>query len=1158
MRLLEIEVENFGMFRGSRIGLGDGRFHLVCGPNEAGKSTLLQLMRELLFGFAVRNPYAFPEHDGQMAATALAEMKDGTRIRFRRRKGRANTVSGEVEGTAQTIDEPGLARLLGNANAELYQNVFGFSLAELAAGEESLKHARLDEALYGGGLGGLANFQRTLAEIQTEHQSLFTARAQKPRINRLLTGIHEGVTKVSQAMVKPRDYKEMCQRRDECIAAAETVRTQREECFRRQAHLERLIQALPSWQRLSQAQQELDSLEVPETFPLAAADEYRHLQQQLAQVEEDLEKAKAELADIEGELSEIRLAPELIAQEPAIKKLFQQLEQIASCRRDIPLRKHEAQTTRNQILAVLSELHPGWDLSHLEQFRTSLAQRERVERLAEEFDDLQKRAQALSLQHKDRATKLNEDLRELERLKAIPPARELESLSQRAGQYYSDREQLEQVATELAVLDGQIDQLRGEMAGPLGIAPEGVESLPVPLVPAVQESAREFANALEALRQAEREHRQVQRDLTRSKDELLQFDVKQHVPDRDALAAQRGRRDSGWRLIRQTYIEGQHVQDEVSAWLGEETSSLPDLYEREVAKADQLADDRQEKAELVARREQIAEDVARHEKRLAETGGEVAACRGAQDRLEEAWRDLWTPSRLSPKSPETMIEWLRLRAQLCDKLHVRLGVESRRQQIQRRLLAFEEELRKAIDIEGSPDTLVAEARQRAQRAHDASLQIARLERDLPGRQQELEQLQRDQEDVGRQQELWSGRWQDLLRELGFPEQWDIRLTSRMLSELTNARVKYQSVHTLEKRIEEMGATVSDFERRIAQLCGSLAHDLRSHPAEEATQQLNDRLAEAKQAAKAQTSLFTQRGRTDQRLKAKQTQLDQLTKRIDELRQTAGVTSDDEFERMATDAAKRKVLSDEIETLRRDIGRIAASEEPSVFQAELLNAESDALALAGSQAKEELAGVEADYERAVEEAALARKRVEDLDGQHRANELAQKLESDRAELRDAVERWAPLVLAEALLAEAITRFEREHQPAMLRDVGQLFARLTRDRYTGLRRKLDEQGTLVLAEAGGRDKEPSQLSRGTREQLYLAMRLAYARHYCRENEPLPLVMDDVLVNFDDKRSEAALDMLIEVAQEIQIIFLTCHQDTIQRIQSRLPHREPTQLG
>ena len=122
--------------------------------------------------------------------------------------------------------------------------------------------------------------------------------------------------------------------------------------------------------------------------------------------------------------------------------------------------------------------------------------------------------------------------------------------------------------------------------------------------------------------------------------------------------------------------------------------------------------------------------------------------------------------------------------------------------------------------------------------------------------------------------------------------------------------------------------------------------------------------------------------------------------------------------------------------------------------------------------------------------------------------------------------------------------------MLRDVGQLFSKLTRGRYIGLRRRLDEQGTLILAEASGKDKEPKPISGGTREQLYLAIRLAYARHYCRENEPLPLVMDDVLVNFDDERSEAALDMLVELAQDIQLIFLTCHQETIRRIRHACP--------
>jgi uncharacterized protein YhaN len=101
-------------------------------------------------------------------------------------------------------------------------------------------------------------------------------------------------------------------------------------------------------------------------------------------------------------------------------------------------------------------------------------------------------------------------------------------------------------------------------------------------------------------------------------------------------------------------------------------------------------------------------------------------------------------------------------------------------------------------------------------------------------------------------------------------------------------------------------------------------------------------------------------------------------------------------------------------------------------------------------------------------------------------------------------------------------------------------------------------LQVRQADGKLKEPHQLSTGTREQLYLAIRLAYVLHYCRDAEPLPIVMDDVLVNFDDQRSAATLEALIEVAAQIQLILLTCHSQTLELVQRRLPQLEPVTLS
>ena len=111
----------------------------------------------------------------------------------------------------------------------------------------------------------------------------------------------------------------------------------------------------------------------------------------------------------------------MIAAEADIKKLFQQVEQVVSCRRDIPVLTHEAEAGRNQIIAALGELHPGWNLADLERFRATLLQRDRVDRMAEESVAL-RQAEANCLQYKEREAKLKKDRQELERLKAVPPA----------------------------------------------------------------------------------------------------------------------------------------------------------------------------------------------------------------------------------------------------------------------------------------------------------------------------------------------------------------------------------------------------------------------------------------------------------------------------------------------------------------------------------------------------------------------------------------------------------------------------------------------------------------------------------------------------------------------------------------------------------------
>jgi len=71
----------------------------------------------------------------------------------------------------------------------------------------------------------------------------------------------------------------------------------------------------------------------------------------------------------------------------------------------------------------------------------------------------------------------------------------------------------------------------------------------------------------------------------------------------------------------------------------------------------------------------------------------------------------------------------------------------------------------------------------------------------------------------------------------------------------------------------------------------------------------------------------------------------------------------------------------------------------------------------------------------------------------------------------------------------------------------------------------------------------LSAGTRDQLYLALRLAGIEQHLKHNQPLPLVIDDLLINFDDERSAATMKYLGELAKKTQVLFFTHHNRMVE---------------
>ncbi len=152
------------------------------------------------------------------------------------------------------------------------------------------------------------------------------------------------------------------------------------------------------------------------------------------------------------------------------------------------------------------------------------------------------------------------------------------------------------------------------------------------------------------------------------------------------------------------------------------------------------------------------------------------------------------------------------------------------------------------------------------------------------------------------------------------------------------------------------------------------------------------------------------------------------------------------------------------------------------------------------------------------------------------------EAKREKLNKLSKNWATNQIALLMLEQAKTNYEKERQPSVIKSAQKIFSRITNEKYQRIFKPLDSDDILVDENSGVR-KNIYQMSRGSREQLYLAMRLGLIEEYETRSEPLPIIMDDVLVNFDDSRGKKVLEILSAFAEKRQVIILTCHRHTVE---------------
>jgi uncharacterized protein YhaN len=148
----------------------------------------------------------------------------------------------------------------------------------------------------------------------------------------------------------------------------------------------------------------------------------------------------------------------------------------------------------------------------------------------------------------------------------------------------------------------------------------------------------------------------------------------------------------------------------------------------------------------------------------------------------------------------------------------------------------------------------------------------------------------------------------------------------------------------------------------------------------------------------------------------------------------------------------------------------------------------------------------------------------------------------AHISERAEQYLRLRLASSLLRRRIEKHRTENQDPMIARASKIFSELTCGSFEALTLDYNknEEPTIVGVRGGESALLPVEaFSKGSADQLYLSLRLAYLQARLESGEPMPLLLDDILVDFDDERAVAALKLLSELAKETQVILFSHHQ-------------------
>lgn len=1141
MRIDRIDLLRFGHFVGREIELParEPDFYLLYGDNEAGKSTLLRSISALLFGVPPRTQDAFGFKPSELRIGAIVSDREKS-LSFRRRKGTSATL---LNGDETPLQENALASFLRELDRERFEQFFALTHDRLREGGDELLRGNGDvgSALFQA--AGLLELRKLLEDLDKEARELFSAKSRGKVIGAAMEEYKQAKSEARRLAISATTVKDKQAALQAATENLEKLKSQSQALQHELVRLRRIAGNKPDIARLQDLRTGLAALQHVPTLPATARRQRDEAASTLTGATTQIETLTGQIARRKARIEELPLSAKLKSHAKQIEELNAEISDYVRSVKDRPKRSSERDEAIGLAEVEWKEIWRKRSIADAEDLRGAYSRKTEIIELITEQARL---STALEQAEEHLHTGREEQQRLTAQLAAHPKPQDPSTLFATIDQAKA----LGDVEQAVARMKTEIERLHGAATGDhqtltlFDSTADALASMPVPLMSTIDLFAREWEALAASQKEMQAQAAKVDESIRETQGEVDSLGKEVRSAGENELAEARAKRDRLWQLIRESAIEHKLSLDKAHKQSGF-SESLPDALTSQVAHADRIADLRFFRAKDVAIRDRLVKQIETGQAEQQRLEAEMSSLKRQEKELRQRWKKEWRGLGADPLSPAEMKEWLQQRQTILNRLEQSRQKEDELRLFQERARQMAVELNTQLEKLGfkteseSLPVLIRIAEQFARGVEEQSRSRADLERSLASLAPEHRQTKVNE--CKAKLTEWSQRWIPLVRALLLPE---IATTDEVTEALVVLEKVFSHLHdadSLKHRIKRIGDNIDAFEKKASELIAGVDPSLASLPPDQAAASLHTRHVEIEKAETERRTLEAQNTSDESSIAESRSKLQAAESVLAKLRHIANCSTDQELEFAIAGAEERATKRGEYDRIADGLIERNAKADVKQIEEEAAGYDFDSLQIQIESKESERKSLEDAIFQTGSQHGKLREEFERLEASSESAAQTQKAEDALARVRPAVSQYLRLRLAAEAVQRAIESYREKHEAPVLKRASELFANLTLHDYSGLTTTFGsaDKPVLVAVRKAGEKIELDGLSDGTRDQLYLALRLAFIEHHVETVAPCPVIFDDILINFDDRRSLATLQVLKGLAEHTQVLFFTHHR-------------------